>query len=106
MTSQPRVNWTRLIIGGLVASWICFATDGLMHNQLLEADWARLFEARGTAMTLAQAASADSQRQDAARAEAKSWRTRAGDAAWSQTDLFDTVAPRLEGFGEPTRFSF
>jgi len=40
-----RVNWTRLIIGGLVASWICFATDGLMHNQLLEADWARLFEA-------------------------------------------------------------
>jgi protein-L-isoaspartate(D-aspartate) O-methyltransferase len=32
--------------------------------------------------------------------------TRAGDAAWSQTDLFDTVAPRLEGFDEPTRFSF
>lgn len=42
---MTRVNWTRLIIGGLVASWICFATDGLMHNQLLEADWARLFEA-------------------------------------------------------------
>jgi protein-L-isoaspartate(D-aspartate) O-methyltransferase len=32
--------------------------------------------------------------------------TRAGEAAWSKTDLFDTVAPRLEGFGEPTRFSF
>ncbi|MDO9074859.1 MAG: protein-L-isoaspartate O-methyltransferase [Rubrivivax sp.] len=32
--------------------------------------------------------------------------TRAGDAAWSQTDLFDTVAPRLEGFAEPTRFHF
>jgi len=32
--------------------------------------------------------------------------TRAGDAAWSQADLFDTVAPRLEGFDEPTRFSF
>jgi hypothetical protein len=42
---MTRVNWTRLIIGGLVASWICFATDGLMHNHLLEADWARLFEA-------------------------------------------------------------
>lgn len=42
---------------------------------------ARLFEARGQAMTLAQAASADSQRQQAARAEAKSWKTRAGDAA-------------------------
>jgi protein-L-isoaspartate(D-aspartate) O-methyltransferase len=32
--------------------------------------------------------------------------TRAGDAAWSVVDLFDTVAPRLEGFTEPTRFHF
>jgi protein-L-isoaspartate(D-aspartate) O-methyltransferase len=32
--------------------------------------------------------------------------TRTGDAAWSQADLFDTVAPRLDGFAEPTRFSF
>ena len=32
--------------------------------------------------------------------------TRVGDAAWSETDLFDTVAPRLEGFVEPTRFKF
>jgi protein-L-isoaspartate(D-aspartate) O-methyltransferase len=32
--------------------------------------------------------------------------TRVGEAAWSQADLFDTVAPRLEGFGEPSRFHF
>lgn len=32
--------------------------------------------------------------------------TRAGEAAWSDVDLFDTVAPRLQGFGEPTRFQF
>ena len=32
--------------------------------------------------------------------------TRAGEAAWSDLDLFDTVAPRLEGFAEPSRFSF
>jgi protein-L-isoaspartate(D-aspartate) O-methyltransferase len=32
--------------------------------------------------------------------------TRVGDAAWSQTELFDTVAPRLDGFAEPTRFRF
>ena len=32
--------------------------------------------------------------------------TRAGEAAFSQADLFDTVAPRLDGFGEPTRFHF
>lgn len=31
---------------------------------------------------------------------------REGEAAWSETDLFDTVAPRLDGFGEPTRFVF
>ena len=32
--------------------------------------------------------------------------TRAGEAAWSEADLFDTVAPRLEGFVEPSRFHF
>jgi protein-L-isoaspartate(D-aspartate) O-methyltransferase len=32
--------------------------------------------------------------------------TRAGPAAWSDVDLFDTVAPRLLGFGEPSRFQF
>jgi len=32
--------------------------------------------------------------------------TRASEAAWSHSDLFDTVAPRLEGFDEPTRFHF
>jgi protein-L-isoaspartate(D-aspartate) O-methyltransferase len=32
--------------------------------------------------------------------------TRAGDAAWSATDLFDTVAPRLLGFESGSRFTF
>jgi protein-L-isoaspartate(D-aspartate) O-methyltransferase len=32
--------------------------------------------------------------------------TRADNAAWSQTDLFETVAPRLRGFPEADRFSF
>jgi protein-L-isoaspartate(D-aspartate) O-methyltransferase len=32
--------------------------------------------------------------------------TRVGEAAWSEVDLFDTVAPRLEGFVEPSRFVF
>jgi len=31
---------------------------------------------------------------------------RADAASWSQTDLFDTVAPRLRGFPESERFSF
>ncbi|MEF7613711.1 protein-L-isoaspartate O-methyltransferase [Aquincola sp. MAHUQ-54] len=32
--------------------------------------------------------------------------TRTGAAAYQREELFDTVAPRLSGFGEPTRFSF
>ena len=31
---------------------------------------------------------------------------RVGEAAWSDIDLFDTVAPRLEGFDEPVRCRF
>ena len=32
--------------------------------------------------------------------------TRAGESAWSEVELFDTVAPRLEGFAERPRFVF
>jgi protein-L-isoaspartate(D-aspartate) O-methyltransferase len=32
--------------------------------------------------------------------------TRVGERAWSDVDLFDTVAPRLEGFAEHGRFAF
>jgi len=32
--------------------------------------------------------------------------TRTGEAAWADVELFDTVAPRLQGFAEPSRFSF
>ena len=32
--------------------------------------------------------------------------TKQGDGACSRTVLFDTVAPRLDGFAEPTRFHF
>ncbi len=31
---------------------------------------------------------------------------RTADSAWRTEVLFDVVAPRLDGFGEPTRFSF
>ena len=32
--------------------------------------------------------------------------TRSGEAGFATVELFDTVAPRLIGFGEPTRFVF
>ena len=31
---------------------------------------------------------------------------RVADQQYKRVELFDTVAPRLEGFGEPTRFQF
>ncbi len=34
---------------------------------------------------------------------ARLWR-RVGEARWDESDLFDTVAPRLQGFVEPSRF--
>jgi hypothetical protein len=42
---MSRVNWARLLAGGIVATLICFATDGVMHERLLHADWERLYEA-------------------------------------------------------------
>ncbi len=72
-------------------------------RQVSEAVRARLFEARGMAMTLAQAASADAQRQQAARGEAKSWKTRAGDAANriaemdARANAIETESKALEG---------
>ena len=32
--------------------------------------------------------------------------TRVSESAWSDVDLFDTVAPRLQGFAEPSQFKF
>ena len=32
--------------------------------------------------------------------------TRVAERQWKRVELFDTVAPRLSGFGEPSRFSF
>jgi protein-L-isoaspartate(D-aspartate) O-methyltransferase len=32
--------------------------------------------------------------------------TRGGDATFERKELFDTVAPRLHGFAEPSRFKF
>lgn len=32
--------------------------------------------------------------------------TRVSETSWSDVDLFDTVAPRLQGFGEASRFAF
>ncbi len=41
---MPRINWTRLIVGGLVAMVICFVSDGILHEKLLSADWKAVYD--------------------------------------------------------------
>ncbi len=40
---MPRINWPRLIIGGIIASIICFLTDGFFHEKVVLADWAAVY---------------------------------------------------------------
>jgi hypothetical protein len=41
---MTNINWTRLIIGGLVAAVILFVTDGLMHEMVLKSDWTSVYD--------------------------------------------------------------
>ncbi len=40
---MTNINWTRLLIGGLVAAVILFVTDGLMHEMILKPDWHAIY---------------------------------------------------------------
>lgn len=42
---MPKINWTRLIIGGLVAAVIMFMTDGFFHEKLVKTDWQAVYAA-------------------------------------------------------------
>ena len=44
---MSRINWVRLIVGGLVAAIIAFLTDGFLHEQLLSADWKAVYNSLG-----------------------------------------------------------
>lgn len=40
---MTNINWTRFIIGGLIATVILFVTDGLLHEMLLKPDWLAVY---------------------------------------------------------------
>ena len=42
-----KINWSRLIVGGIVASVIMFVTDGFIHERLLNEDWKAVYAALG-----------------------------------------------------------
>ena len=44
-----KVNWTRVIVGGLVASIILFLPDGVLHEHLVATDWKAVFANLGIA---------------------------------------------------------
>lgn len=46
---MPRINWLRLIIGGIIASVILFLTDGIFHENVVNADWKTLHDNLGIA---------------------------------------------------------
>src|SRR5688500_18290347 len=37
------INWSRLILGGLIAAVILFLTDGFIHETLVRADWEAVY---------------------------------------------------------------
>ena len=39
-----QINWTRLIIGGLIAAVICFLSDGFFHERVTSADWKAVYD--------------------------------------------------------------
>jgi hypothetical protein len=44
---MSRVNWIRLIIGGVIASVILFLADGFFHERVVAADWTAVYRDLG-----------------------------------------------------------
>lgn len=44
---MPKLNWSRIIIGGLIAAVICFLTDGFFHESVVRADWESVYAGLG-----------------------------------------------------------
>jgi len=46
---MSRINWVRLIIGGVIATIILFLTDGFFHERVVSADWKAVYGNLGVA---------------------------------------------------------
>lgn len=44
---MARINWVRMLGGGLIATIIAFITDGFLHERLLGADWKAIYDNLG-----------------------------------------------------------
>jgi hypothetical protein len=43
-----KINWGRMLVGGIVAAIILFVTDGILHERLVGADWKLIFDSLGS----------------------------------------------------------
>lgn len=46
---MAKLNWFRILGGGVVAALIMFITDGLLHERIIGGDWKWVYEQLGTA---------------------------------------------------------
>ncbi len=44
---MTKINWTRFIVAGLIATVILFLTDGVLHEHLLHEDWEAVYAQLG-----------------------------------------------------------
>ena len=44
---MPRLNWTRILVGVLVAAIIMFLSDGWLHESVLGSDWKAVYAGLG-----------------------------------------------------------
>jgi hypothetical protein len=44
-----KINWVRVIVGGLVAAVILFLTDGFLHERIVITDWQAVYAGLGVA---------------------------------------------------------
>ena len=46
---MSKINWVRVLAGGLVAAIICFFTDGFLHERVVGAGWKAVYDNLGIA---------------------------------------------------------
>ena len=46
---MPKINWTRLLVGTLIAAVIMFLSDGFLHERVFGTDWAAVYANLGIA---------------------------------------------------------
>jgi hypothetical protein len=43
-----KINWVRVLVGGLVAAVILFLTDGFLHERVVNVDWKAIYAGLGS----------------------------------------------------------